>query len=485
MSNKENSPSGKGLSVVWLRRDLRLHDHAALAGAARQHQPVQPVFVFDTDILARFRNPDDRRLTLIARALCHMHAALQARQGGILVAFGKAVEILPRLCEALRAHNVIAAQDVEPDAIRRDSQVEQALKGKTGFLRVNDQVVHAAHEVLKEDGTPYKVFTPYARAWRALLATSGATTEHSTAGVEFASFAAARKVAEEAGVRLLDLAQGERAVLEAMGYRIAESEWLPQNARGRLEHFIDHSLYGYHQQRDRMDKDGTSRLSPYLRFGILSVRECARAALNAVAHASDGAATWMNELIWRDFYSMILAHFPDSVTQELQTQYRGLRWNYDEQLFATFVAGKTGYPIVDAGMRELLATGVMHNRARMIVASFLTKDLLIDWRWGEEHFAQYLMDYDLASNVGGWQWAASTGTDAQPYFRIFNPVLQSQKFDPEGEYIRRFVPELAHLPTRDIHEPWKKARPASYPPPVVDHALVKEKVLTLFKSSAA
>lgn len=481
MTHSANFHSGNPLSLVWLRRDLRLHDHAALAHAARQQHPVLPVFVFDTDILARFSNPHDRRLTLIARTLCTMHRELQGKGSGLLVLHGRAEEIIPALCRLLSVKQVVAAADVEPATRRRDAAVKAALEGRAGFALVKDHNMHASHEVLKDDGTPYKVFTPYSKAWRALSATSGCFEERSTAKVRYAPLPDAATLAA-AGFQVIDAAQPVEAMLDAIGYVFADSEWNPENARGRFETFVARNLNSYKDKRDRLDDDGTSRLSPYLRFGLLSARECARAALDVEAQGSTGAYTWLNELIWREFFSMILAHFPHTPEREFQEQYVQLEWRHDQADFERFATGMTGYPVVDAGMRELRTTGTMHNRARMIVASFMTKDLLLDWRMGEEHFAQYLMDYDLASNVGGWQWAASTGTDAQPYFRIFNPILQSKKFDPEGHYIRRFVPELAHLPADAIHEPWKASRPSGYPAPMVDHAEVKEKVLKLFKN---
>lgn len=481
MSHTPKSVTGNPVSLVWLRRDLRLHDHAVLAAAARHAEPVQPVFVFDTDILARFTNKDDRRLTLIVRALCRMHQQLSEQGGGILAFHGKAADLLPRICVTLPVARLIAAGDVEPGTRARDEQVKAKLEGRTPFTLVKDHVLHAAHEVLKGDGTPYKVFTPYSKAWREKAKETRCMEERSVKGVRYAGMAVHQISLKAAGFPVIDLSRGVEAVLAAIGYRVADSEWKPEKAHARLEEFLERSANGYKERRDLPAVDGTSRLSPYLRFGIVSARECARAAAELEAQGSIGGSTWLNELIWRDFFSMILAHFPESATQEFQQQYRGLRWRYDKADFARWAEGMTGYPIVDAAMRELLQTGIMHNRARMIVASFMTKDLLLDWRMGEEHFAQHLMDYDLASNVGGWQWAASTGTDAQPYFRIFNPSLQSKRFDPQGEYIRRFVPELAHLPASDIHEPWKKARPAGYPAPIVDHADVKTKVLNLFK----
>lgn len=468
--------SGNPLSIVWLRRDLRLHDHAALAHAAKVGNPVQPVFVFDTDILARFTLKDDRRLTLIVRALRAMHKQLAKQGSGILAFHGRPQEIIPQLCKTLPVANLIAGADVEPATRKRDETIKQALDTSVQFTLVKDHIMHAAHEVLKDDGTPYKVFTPYSKAWRVRSQTSGCFEERSTAKVQYASFGDVK------GFELIDLGLPEEAVLELIGYVVAESEWKPEKARERLQWFIKHSVDSYKDSRNLLEVDGTSRLSPYLRFGILSARECARAALDAEALGSTGASTWINELIWRDFFSMILAHFPHTPQREFQQQYVGLPWRQDKADFKRFCEGMTGFPVVDAAMRELLATGIMHNRARMIVASFMTKDLQLDWRLGEEHFAQYLMDYDLASNVGGWQWAASTGTDAQPYFRIFNPVLQSKKFDPDGNYIRRYVPELADLGARAIHEPTDATRPASYPPQMVDHSKVKEKILSMFKS---
>lgn len=483
-SNNEKSGAGNPLSLVWLRRDLRLYDHAALAHAAAHRELVQPVFVLDTDILARFPNPGDRRVTLIVRTLVALHEQLKHQGAGLLVLHGRAVELVPRAAQALAAARLVAAWDAEPDAQARDRQVKGQLEGGVSFTLVKDHLLHGAADVLKADGTPFRVFTPYARAWRAKAAASGCMQERRTDGVRYAGYAATQHQALSAGLPLLDMERGEEAVLAALGYHVSESEWRPEQAEKRLHLFAKKKMNSYAAQRDLPGADGTSRLSPYLRFGVLSVRQCARIASAGEAEGSAGAACWMNELIWRDFYAMILAHFPETATQEFLAQYRGLNWRWHEADWQRFAAGQTGYPIVDAGIRELLTTGMMHNRVRMIVASFLTKDLLMDWRHGEAFFAQWLMDYDMASNIGGWQWAASVGTDAQPYFRIFNPVLQGQKFDPQGEYIRRFVPELAHLSVRAMHEPWKSARPACYPEPMVDHTAARHHVLTLFKAKS-
>ncbi len=486
MSHSLNATAGKPVSLVWLRRDLRLFDHAAFAAAALQGGPVQPVFLFDTDILARFNRPDDRRLTLIAQALCRMHEQLAGKGGGVIVLHGRAPDVLPFVCRALACRHLFLAEDFEPATRRRDADVEQAIGGEVEFIRVADHLLFTPRDILKSDGTPFKVFTPYAKAWREKArGQKGFAAEAQMEGLRCADYPSAVNALEGHGLRLLDPSQGAAAMLAAIGYRPQATDWPVTEARKRLHAFAGRRMGDYKAQRDFMGADGTSRLSPYLRFGLLSVRECARLAFEGETQGSAGAYTWLNELIWRDFYAAILYHFPETATLEMQAQYRAIKWSYDKELFEAFTRGLTGYPVVDAAMRELLATGFMHNRARMIVASFMTKDLLLDWRMGEEHFAQHLMDYEMASNVGGWQWAASTGTDAQPYFRIFNPVLQGRRFDPEGVYVRRFVPELAHLSADDIHEPWKSAHPGAYPGPVVDHGEMREKAISMFKNASA
>ncbi|MBN8531994.1 MAG: deoxyribodipyrimidine photo-lyase [Alphaproteobacteria bacterium] len=460
-------------SIVWLRRDLRLHDHAALSEALRHPHPMQPVFVFDTDILSRFQNPHDRRLTFLADTLCRLHAQLTARGGGLLLLYGSTKEVMPKLAAALDSPLLCAGEDYEPAAIRRDREVA----ARARLILVKEHLLLGPKQVKKNDGGVFRVFTPFSKAWRAALTAADASAREVRDRGRYASFAASSEAAKKAGLRVLDAVSPE-ALLSAIGYRyVPDKLWLPVQGKDRLTRFIGASLKTYKEKRDFPAEYGTSRLSPYLRFGLVSVREAYHAA-------EGGSDTWINELIWREFYAHILFHFPESATQEFQLQYRALPWRRDEGLLAAWKEGRTGYPIVDAAMRELSQTGWMHNRARMIVASFLTKDLHTDWRLGEAHFGDLLMDYDLASNVGGWQWAASTGTDAQPYFRVFNPVLQGKKFDPEGEYVRRYVPELAALPASVIHEPWKSGRKLDYPTPVVDHAVAREKAIAMFKNEA-
>jgi deoxyribodipyrimidine photo-lyase len=465
------------LSLVWLRRDLRLYDHAALFSALQQSGFVQPVFIFDTDILKNFPAKNDRRLSFIASTLCAIHRELKQRGGGLLVLHGSAKELLPKLVQALKAQHVFAAEDYEPDARARDALVANKLQGMAQLHCVKDQVVFSPAEILRDGSTPYKVFTPYSRAWRALLTPASSAPYDVKDKQRYADYAQLTKAADIAGIKTLPC-DNESEMLAQIGYEYRSDElWPVSDARKRLSHFITHHATSYGQMRDMMAEDGTSRLSPYLRFGLVSARECVAEAIRA------GADKWLSELIWREFYAMILYHFPESVGMEWNPKYRGtLNWSHNEILFAAWCDGVTGYPVVDAAMRQLKAEGWMHNRARMVVASFLTKHLRIDWRMGEAHFAQWLMDYDMTSNVGGWQWAASTGTDAQPYFRVFNPILQSKKFDPQGNYIRRYVPELGEVRGDAIHAPWEQNFKLSYPKPIVDHAKARDEALAMFKA---
>lgn len=464
----------KPLSIVWLRRDLRLHDHAALFHALAKPGHVQPVFVFDTEVLVRFANPADRRLSFIANALIDIDSQLKKRGGGLLVLHGKASEVMPKLQKALGATEIFAAEDYEPSARERDALVRPTL--------VKDQVIFDPREVVKEDGTPYKVFTPYSRAWLARLTpTSSAPYIIKDTG-RYAEISDMRAQAQAAGLTVLDPGDGAKGMLADIGYQLAYLPlWAVPQASERVAAFVAAKIHYYKDKRDMVAEEGTSRLSPYLRFGLVSVRECLRAAQGMI-----GAEKWIAELIWREFYAMILYHYPESVRTEWNPAYRGtLAWKHEDELLSAWKEGMTGFPLVDAAMRELKTTGWMHNRARMVVASFLTKDLLLDWRLGEEHFAQLLMDYDQASNVGGWQWAASTGTDSQPWFRIFNPTLQSQKFDPAGKYIKRYVSELKDVPVEEIHAPSDLFRPKNYPAPIVDHSEMREKALAMFKAASS
>jgi deoxyribodipyrimidine photo-lyase len=455
-------------SLVWLRRDLRLEDHAALSAALQHNAPVQLVFVLDADILAQFTNPQDRRVRFLVQTLCWLHQRLQQKGGGLLLLHGKAEILIPQLVACLSARLLCAAKDHEATSRKRDAAVQSAIDSAVTSLQwVDDNFIIFPDSpcLLNRAGKPYQVFTPFARQWRESLLPHHISEYVVNDNGRYAAFSLIYQRVLTAGLPVFP-AENLSEILTRIGYAgenlPQDALWQPQQADEKLQIFIQHGLHDYAKNRDFMALDsGTSHLSPFLRFGLVSIRACVRAVLAQ----ENKYNSWLNELIWRDFYAMILYHYPEFAVQEFYPQYRQLPWNRDESLFQAWCEGKTGYPLVDAAMRQLNRTGWMHNRARMVTASFLTKHLLIDWRWGEAYFAQHLMDYELSSNVGGWQWAASTGIDPQPYFRIFNPLLQAQKFDPEQVYIRRYIEE------------WNTPR---YPQPVVEHRVARERALRFY-----
>ncbi len=439
-------------ALIWFRRDLRAFDHAALHAALRAHGTVHCAFVFDTEILEPLPRAD-RRVHFIWKSVGELKQALTALGGGLHVLHGRAREEVPRLAKRLGVAAVYASRDYEPRAIDRDREVAERLAA-TGiaFHTRKDQVVFELDEVLSGAGTPYAVFTPYKNAWLKKLD-------------EF--FLKSYPVAKHA--RHLARDGSPLPSLKALGFEPAPMA-LPAGASGGKRLFADfrRRIADYAKKRDYPALKGPSYLSVHLRFGTVSIRELARFAWKS---KGKGAATWLSELCWRDFYFAVLAARPDVVDHAYKRAFDALRWDDDENLWQAWCEGRTGYPLVDAAMRQLNTTGYMHNRLRMVTASFLVKDLGIDWRRGERYFAEKLNDYDLAANNGGWQWAASTGCDAQPWFRIFNPVTQSRKFDPQGAFIRRYVPELAHLDHREIHEPRA---------PVVEHAAARQRTLARY-----
>ena len=494
MSGFDQAPAPQGLkpqntALVWFRRDLRCFDHAALHHALRTHGRVFCAFVFDTDILDSLALRSDRRVDFIHASLQELDGALHAlslaaggQGSGLIVRHGRAVEDIPRLAAELGAHTVFANRDDEPAAIARDQQVAQQLAAQgMSWSDHKDQVIFERDEVLTQSSTPFSVFTPYKNAW--LKRVTQADLD-------------AYPIADHA-VHLAPKPSSERLIsLAALGFTPSNLASLPlptgmQGGRALLNDFSKR-IDGYRDARDFPARKGVSYLSTHLRFGTVSVRELA-----GLAHrqGGEGAATWLSELVWRDFYHMILWHHPQVVDQPFKKGYEALAWDDAPELFAAWCEARTGFPLVDAAMRQLNQTGYMHNRLRMVVASFLTKDLGVDWLLGERYFAQHLNDYDLAANNGGWQWAASTGCDAQPWFRIFNPTTQSERFDPQGRFIRRYVPELANLPDALIHAP-ASAKPAAlalagvrlgqdYPLPVVDHAQARQRTLMRFGFAAA
>jgi deoxyribodipyrimidine photo-lyase len=463
-------------SLCWFRRDLRAEDHAALSGALQSSRRVWCAFVFDTEILDPLPDREDRRVEFILEALRELDQALRALGGGLMVLHGRAREEIPALAARLGVRAVFANRDYEPQAIERDGAVARALAGQgIAFHAFKDQVVFERDEVLTRDGRPFSVFTPYSRAWLAKLD---------------AAALASWPVAPHRGA-LADPGPAALPSLEDIGFRGTDLARIgvPTGMSGARRLFDDFKarVGAYRERRDFPALKGPSYLSAHLRFGTISVRELARFARDT---GGEGADTWLKELVWREFYSQLLWHHPRVAEHAFRPEFDALPFPNDAEKFAAWCEGRTGYPLVDAALRQLNRSGYMHNRLRMVAASFLVKDLHVDWRRGERYFAQKLLDYDLASNNGGWQWAASTGCDAQPWFRIFNPVSQSRKFDPEGAFIRRYVPELAGCDADAIHEPWTldaaEQRQAgvgigvSYPAPIVDHAAARGLTLELY-----
>ena len=470
-------------ALVWFRRDLRDNDNTALSQALQRHDIVYCGFVFDEQILGplRARNPHDRRVEFIWHALHELDAALRRRGGGLILRSGDAVDEIPALVAELGVSAVFANRDYEPAAIARDSEVAERLRSLTGagLKLCKDQVIFERSEILTQTGKPYGVFTPYKRTWLKTLSAGDYAACTSDQG-RFAVVAAGIPELANFGFAKTDLTH--------IGVATGMS-----GAAHLLDDFSNR-IARYRDARDYPAVKGSSYLSAHLRFGTVSIREMVRRAVAHGALSGDaGAETWLSELIWRDFYQMILFHHPRVVSGCYQTALERVEWRDAPDDLSAWQTGHTGYPLVDAAMRQLLQSGYMHNRLRMVAASFLTKDLEVDWRLGEAWFAEKLLDFDLAANNGGWQWAASTGCDAQPWFRIFNPLTQSEKFDPQGKFIRRYVPELKAVSDKFIHQPSLMSEQQQqscgvvigrdYPPPIVDHASARVSTLARYRAA--
>lgn len=444
----------QALTLFWFRRDLRLDDNAGLYHALKSKFPVLPLFIFDTDILDELEDPQDARVSFLHQRILELQQQLQHLGSSMLVRYGKPLEVWAQLLEEFAIAEVYTNHDYEPQAIHRDLEVKILLaEQRIPFHSFKDQVIFEKLEVAKSDGKPYTVFTPYSRSWKAKLQSE--MDKMGENGLKIpVSFYLKPYPCEKYYPNFHQIEALDIPALSAMGFHPSNLEIPPTTvSRGLIKQ--------YDKTRDFPYLRGTSRLGIHFRFGTISIREKTRRALEL-------NETFLNELIWRDFYAQILANFPHVAKNSFRPEYDLIDWRNDEKEFEKWCAGKTGYPIVDAGMRELNASGYMHNRVRMITASFLTKHLLIDWRWGEAYFAKKLLDFDLASNNGGWQWAAGSGTDVAPYFRIFNPAAQQEKFDPEYKYVRKWVPEYGT---------------AAYPKPMVDHKLARERCLEVYKAA--
>jgi deoxyribodipyrimidine photo-lyase len=475
-------PESIDSALVWFRRDLRHTDHAALYHALKSARRVWCVFVLDTDILDALPR-QDRRVDFILRSLTELDVALGELQNGsgLIVRHGSAVHEIPKLAAQLGVQAVYANHDDEPAALARDAQVRGKLSDLGAALfSSKDCVVFERNEVLTGNDTPYGVFTPYKNAWLKKL------DAFYLKPYPVATYAAhLAPLADKMPAKVPMLWPQRVPTLQEIGFEPVRDLRIPAGMSGAetlLDDFLPR-LDRYDETRNFPGIKGPSYLSTHLRFGTVSIRHLASLAHERVQQGSEGARVWLSELIWRDFYHQILFHHPHVVGHAYKREYDHIKWAKGKEAdthFAAWCEGRTGYPLVDAAMRQLNQTGYMHNRLRMVVASFLIKDLGIDWRRGEAYFAEKLLDFDLAANNGGWQWAASSGCDAQPYFRIFNPINQSEKFDPQVRFIRKYVPELASLPDKALHAPWL-ARPADlaasddfvlgrdYPKPIVAH----------------
>jgi len=441
----------KDIVIHWMRRDMRLHDNRTLLAALDSGLPVLVAFLFDQEILDRLDNAQDRRVTFIHREALKLKAELQEAGGDLLMDHGNPTTVwanwIKQLSEnGLNVREVHVGRDYEPYAQERDRKLSNWFDQQgIAFKGTKDSVVFEKNEVTKDDGKPYTVFTPYSKKWRKALQPS-----------DYAPANSAERLSQQSLVGMDELVHQQVPTLEEMGF---ENVW-KEGALVPPTIVEDQLLKSYGDQRDFPSVAGTSRLSVHLRFGTVSIREALRQGLAT-------SEKWTTELIWRDFYQTIVYHFPHSATDSFRPAYDAIPWLNNEEQFEAWCQGKTGYPLVDAGMRELAQTGFMHNRVRMVVASFLCKHLLIDWRWGERFFARHLLDFDLASNAGGWQWAAGSGCDAAPYFRVFNPTSQLQKFDKDLIYVRKWVPEYGT---------------SLYPEPIVDHAMARLRAIETYRS---
>jgi deoxyribodipyrimidine photo-lyase len=424
------------VNICWLRRDLRLHDHHALDEALQAGRPVLLLFIFDRNILSQLSERRDKRVAFIHQTLFQLNRQLLQHHSSLYCVHDTPFQAFQQLLEKFEVKEVFVNHDYEPYAIARDGQIRDFLKEKeVGFHTFKDQVIFEKSEIMKPDGSQYTVFTPYSRVWKSHFFRIGDPYYPS----------------EEKLSGLYQTTPFPIPALESMGFGEATLQLLPHQLSEDL-------LRSYNHTRNIPGVSGTSQVSTYLRFGVVSIRELVRLA-------NQHSETWLNELIWREFFMMILFQFPRVVDQSFKPQYDRIPRRNNEEEFDRWCRGETGYPIVDAGMRQLNQTGWMHNRVRLIVASFLVKHLLIDWRWGEAYFAEKLLDYELASNNGNWQWAAGSGCDAAPYFRIFNPWIQAKKFDPKEEYVKRWVDEYPH----------------KYVPPMVDHEFARKRALETYK----
>lgn len=466
-------------AIWWIRRDIRLLDNPALQACLQNATAIIPLFILDPALI-KSPNTSKSRLSFLYRSLEQLQKDLASRGSRLVIRNGNPTDVLSEIQQESGARAIFAEADFSPYARRRDN----AVNAKLPLVLTGGSSFSHPEAVLKSDGTPYTVYTPYMRRWKSI---------HNLQSIRL--IPAPVRISTPMDIASDPVPSYDIPDTKPTAFPAGESV-----AKRQLEHFTcgsDAPIFKYFDRRNRMDLEGTSQLSPYLHFGMLSSRTAVKAAHEAMFLATDdhsrqGAETWLHELIWRDFYIAILYHFPHVLQHSFRPEYKYIPWQNNQEDYLAWCEGNTGYPIVDAAMHQLAKTGWMHNRARMITASFLVKDLLVDWRWGERWFMQHLVDGDLASNNGGWQWTAGTGTDAAPYFRIFNPILQGKKFDPDGDYIRRWLPQLARVPQKYVHTPWEMPQSVQaetgceigkhYPHPIIDRTFARQRTLDAYKS---
>lgn len=434
--------SATPINIFWFRRDLRLDDNTGLFHALNSGLSVLPIFIFDTDILSQLESKHDKRVDLIQQRLQQLNTLLISKGHSLFVKIGQPAKVFEQLCNDFNIQTVYCNKDYEPAAIDRDQDVEKTLSAlNVGFKSFKDQVIFEENEILKPDGHPYTVFTPYSKKWKATIQSEDYQSFNSELLID----------------NFINTTYFNVPPLDQLGFESTNVSWPKMNIEPDI-------LQNYAATRNfPANTKGTTNLSVHLRFGTISVRKMVKMTL---ANNED----FLNELIWREFFMSILFQFPYAANRSFKPKYNEIKWRNNETEFEKWCAGKTGYPIVDAGMRELNATGLMHNRVRMVTASFLVKHLLIDWRWGEAYFAQKLLDYDLSANNGNWQWAAGCGCDAAPYFRVFNPTEQTKRFDADLKYIRKWVPEVDDF---------------NYPLPMVEHSFARNRALEVYKQALA
>lgn len=457
--------------LVWLRRDLRLEDNRALFEAQKVCEEIYLIFVFDTTILNILKDPEDKRVSFIQQALINIEMELQKTGGGLQVFHGDPLEIIPKFFAQLNCSALFFNRDYEPNARLRDQNMSEHIRKIGGqTYSFQDHVIFEPETILKKDGKPYTVFTPYKKKWLNTFYAEGMPCLSYKTTLEKIKSGNCSNYLTPSG-------------LTHLGFKQTNTIINPERKQAlkRLNYFQQELLEDYDKKRDYPSIDGTSLLSSYLRFGLISIREVVQAA---ISKNSSGNQVWLSEIVWREFYQTILWHFPHVKALPFKARYSGIKWQGIPAHFEAWCRGQTGFPIVDAAMRCLNKTGLMPNRLRMVTASFLCKTLLLDWKPGEQYFAQKLLDFDLAANNGGWQWCASSGCDAQPYFRIFNPYTQSQKFDPNGDFIKEWCPELKELTGKTLHNPSllkNKDIVIDYPQPIVDYSINRKRALDMYK----